>query len=65
MTLKLEGDLDIPKMYLHTKNKFARLRHSKLKPDEIWIGITSEMKKYEYKLLMSKVKVNVTNFNHF
>jgi len=30
MTLKLEGDLDILKMYLHTENEVARLRHSKL-----------------------------------
>jgi len=30
MTLKLEGDLDIMKMYLHTENEVARLRHSKL-----------------------------------
>jgi len=30
MTLKLEGDLDILKMYLHTKNEVARLRHWKL-----------------------------------
>jgi len=30
MTAKLEGDLDIPTMYLHTENEIARLRHSKL-----------------------------------
>jgi len=30
MTLKLEGDLDILKMYLHTENEVARLKHSKL-----------------------------------
>jgi len=30
MTLKLEDDLDILKMYLYTENKFARLWHSKL-----------------------------------
>jgi len=30
MTLKLEGDLDILKMYLHTENEAAMLRHSKL-----------------------------------
>jgi len=28
--LKLEGDLDILKMYLYTENEVARLRHSKL-----------------------------------
>jgi len=39
MTLKLEGDLDILKMYLHTENEVARLRHSKLlKLDEIMYG---------------------------
>jgi len=30
MTLKLEGDLDILKMYLYTENEFAKLRHLKL-----------------------------------
>jgi len=30
LTLKLEGDLDILKMYLHTENEVAILRHSKL-----------------------------------
>jgi len=29
MTLKLEDDLDIRKMYLHTENEAACLRHSK------------------------------------
>jgi len=28
ITLKLEGDLDILKMYLHTDDEVARLRHS-------------------------------------
>jgi len=30
MSLKLKDDLDILKMYLHTENEAARLRHSKL-----------------------------------
>jgi len=30
MILKLEGDLDIVKMYLHTGNETASLRHAKL-----------------------------------
>jgi len=30
MTLKIEGDLDTLKKYLHTKNEAAKLRHSKL-----------------------------------
>jgi len=36
MTLKLEGDLDTLKIYLHTEYELARLRHSKLlKEDDI------------------------------
>jgi len=36
MTLKFNADIDILKMYLHTKNEVATLRHSKLlKLDEI------------------------------
>jgi len=31
MTLKLEGDRDILKMYFHTENVAASLRHSKLR----------------------------------
>jgi len=31
MTLKLEGDLDILKMYVHTGNKAASLKHSKFR----------------------------------
>jgi len=30
ITLKLEGDIDILKVYLYTENEVARLRHSKL-----------------------------------
>jgi len=30
MTLKLEGYLDILKMYLHSENEVASVRHSKL-----------------------------------
>jgi len=30
LTLKLEGDLDSLKMYIHTENEVARLRHLKL-----------------------------------
>jgi len=48
MTLKLEGDLNILKMYLHRENEVARLRYSKiLKLDEIDMAITSEMKKIQ------------------
>jgi len=35
MTLKLEGDLDISKIYVHTNNEAASLRHSKLKSSEL------------------------------
>jgi len=31
MTLNLKGDPDILKLYLHTKNEIAGLRHSKLR----------------------------------
>jgi len=31
MTLKLEGDLDILKLYPHTENEAASLRHSEIK----------------------------------
>jgi len=30
MILKLEGDLDILKMYLYTENEVAKLRHPEL-----------------------------------
>jgi len=44
MTLKLEGDLDILKMYFYTKNEVTRLKHSKLLTvDEICMA----NKKYE------------------
>jgi len=35
MTLKLEGDIDILKMYPHTENEAASLKHSKLKELEL------------------------------
>jgi len=38
--LKLEGDLDSLKMYLHTENEAASLRHSKLRA---WIGKNTKM----------------------
>jgi len=47
MTLKVKGDLDVLKMYLHTENEAARLRHSKLLTlDKMCTAITSELKKY-------------------
>jgi len=62
MTLKLEGDLDILKMYLHIKNEITRLRHSKLLTlDEI----TSNMKKPENKSQGERSTSNFTNFQHF
>jgi len=51
MTLKLEGDLDILKMHLHTENEADSLKHSKLKA---WI---EKIRKY---LSRSKVKVKMS-----
>jgi len=60
MTLKLEGDLDILKMYLHIKNEVARLRHSKLlMVDEIYMA---NEKKYENSSQGQSSRSNVTNF---
>jgi len=54
MTLKLEDDIDILKMYLYTQNEVARLRHSKLLTvDEICMA----NKKIRKELSRSKVKV--------
>jgi len=64
MTLKLKGELDILKMYLHTENEVARLRHSELQLlDEICMSITSKMKNTKIGL---KVKGQIsTTSNHF
>jgi len=35
MTLKLEGDLDILKMYLHTENEAASFKHPELECKQI------------------------------
>jgi len=54
MTLKLEGGLDILKMYLYTENEIVRLRHLKLlMVDEICMV----NEKNTYKLSRSKIKV--------
>jgi len=54
MTLKLEGDLDILKMHLHTENEVAGLRHSKLLiMDEIYMANVKNTK--------TALKVKVTN----
>jgi len=47
MTLKLERDLNILKMYLHTENKVASLRHAKLLKlyDQLMLAIAGEMVK--------------------
>jgi len=59
MTLKLEGDLDILKMCLHTQNKATSLRDSKL---------TAWIQKYE-NMSQSKVKVKMSKapnyFQHY
>jgi len=53
MTLKLESDLDTLKMYLHTENEAANLRHAKRK------ALLKEIRKYvsrsTVKVKMSKV----------
>jgi len=48
LTLKLEGNLDILKMYLHTENGAASLRHLKLE---------LKLKKIRKYVSRSKVKV--------
>jgi len=53
ITLKLEGDQDILKMYLHTENEVARLRHSRY----AW-----QMKKYKNSSHGQMSRSNVTNF---
>jgi len=56
MTLKVDGGLDILKMYLHTENCQV------LMIDEIHMAITSEMKKYENSLQGQRSRSHVTNF---
>jgi len=60
MTLKLEGDLDILKMYLHTEDEVAMLRHSKL--NKRWhVHSPWQMKKYENSSQSQRSRSNVTN----
>jgi len=63
VTLKLEGDLDVLKMYFHIENEVARLRHLKLLiMDEIYIWYYKcNEKKYEMK---SQGQMSPTS-NHF
>jgi len=56
MTLKLEGDLDILKMYLHTENEVAR----KLLTVEWYMY--GKWKKYENSSQGQRWRSNVTNF---
>jgi len=68
MTLKLESDLDILIMYLHTENEVARLMHSKLLTlDEICMAtpITSEMKNTQMALKVKDQGQMSLTFNHF
>jgi len=58
MTLKLEGDLDILIMYLHTENELARLRHSILLTGD---EICTANKKYENNCQGQRSRSNVTN----
>jgi len=52
LTLKLEGDLDILKMYVHSE-KTASLRHSELK---------LELKKIRKYVSRSKVKIKMSSY---
>jgi len=57
MTLKLEGDLDILRMYIHIENEVARLKHSKLLTvDEIKDKIALRVKG-------QRSRSNITNFH--
>jgi len=54
----LDGDVDIPKMYLHTENESARLSHSKLA-----VQAGKNIRKY---VSVSKVKVIMSKaLNYF
>jgi len=44
MTLKLESDLDMLTMYLHTENEVARLRHSKLLTVDVICSVVTRNK---------------------
>jgi len=44
LTLKLEGDLDVVKMYLHTENEAASLKDSKLRAELKKISPSKEVK---------------------
>jgi len=52
-TLKLEGKIDILKMYLHTENKAASLRYTKLTPLN-WTQIRNYVLRSKIKVKMSK-----------
>jgi len=62
MTLKLEDDLDIPKMCLHTENEVARLRRSKLLAVDD-IGVANKNTKIVLKV-KGQGQMSPT-FNHF
>jgi len=64
MTLKLEGDLDILKVYPHTENEAVRLRQSKVFiTDDICMAITSEKNtKIALKVKGQRSRSNVINF---
>jgi len=57
MTLKLEGDLGILKMYFHTENEVARLRHV-----DLCMVLQVKLKKYENNSQGQKSRSNVINF---
>jgi len=55
MTLKLEGDLNNLKMYFHTENEAASLRHSKLELERI----------QKYHVSRSKVNVKMSKATNY
>jgi len=65
MTLRLEGDLDIMKVYVYTGDKVARLKHLKLLiMDEIGLCMANE----KNTKIAFKVKCQgqmLSTFNHF
>jgi len=58
MTLKVEGDLDILKMYLHTENEAVSLRHSKLR------ALLKKIRKYVSRYVKDEGQIPPTS-NHF
>jgi len=60
MTLKLQGDLEVLKMHLGTKNEVAMLRHSKLLLEDD--TCVANGRKYENGSQDQRSRSDVTNF---